>query len=318
MGFSRYKNEKMNFITARMQNNDVEYRRKAAVALRQLRPSKRLIRAFDELAGDNADWVDVRSALASNGRARTTLRKRVVRTIKRLCERQPELEFIFGSIIHEPWATTSDNTHLDLADMQQRTRNVINMCGFKGAIMMMEFQAEPGDRRTNSWPIHPNVHFIAWVDPGFNKRAVGKRVRQSRRLTPFENAKTLKLSEKMKAGPDLWRRCSYLIKEPFSAKKRHKVTGRFEKTIQGMHAAACLRMTEVLSHIRLRELLLLTGEATSLRRNLLRPRPAGVGYREPSSVSTVLPARLWDNIRATDPHFYEPLLIKRIARCGRR
>lgn len=315
MGFSTHKHEKRSFIVARMENNDRMYRFKAKVALIRLQTSSRIRTSYDQLVDSNEDWIDMRAALASNGPARTALRKRVVRAIRRLARRNSELDFIFGSMIHAPWTTKSDSTRLDLADMQQRTRNVVSMCGFAGAIMMLEFQAEPGDRRVNDWPIHPNVHFIAWVAPGFDKRAAGRRVRRSNRLVAMESAKSIILSEKMKAGPDLWRRCCYLVKEPSSGKKRHKVTNRFEKTQQGMHPAACLRMTEILSHVRLSELLMLTGEATVLRKRLLRPvyPSRSTGKRRASGFAPSV-FRLWDAIRATDHHFYEPIHIRRTIR----
>lgn len=314
MGFSTKSCESLPYIKAARLRYDEEYQRKSRVAFNWRIPTSRIQRAFDLVVGADDARLEMRAATAANGRAKTALRKRAVRAIALKAKLEPDLDFIFGTIIHSPWNTMTDNTRIGLADLQQRSRNVINMCGFKGAIIMIEFQVEPYGRRTIGWPLYPNVHFIAWVDPGFNKRKVGERVRKSRRLTGFERARTFVLSRKMKACPDLWRRVCYLVKEPSSGKKRHKVTGRFEGTFQDMHPDACLRLTEVLSHLRLSELLMLTGDAKGLRKQLLRPIPANQGPQVEYGNSAPSPARLWDSTRANDQHFYQPIQVIRAKR----
>jgi hypothetical protein len=186
------------------------------------------------------------------------------------------------------------------------------MCGFKGAVMMLEIQAAPGGPRDESWEFFPHGHFIAWAERPFNKRKAATRVRSSKRLKQPEGARTLVLSKEITSKADLLRRLAYLVKEPYSGKKRDRRTGRFERTIQDMHPEVCLRLTEVLGYLRISELLLTTGEATALRKELLAPisEPA-IAPKQTYGAPPVFAAKFWDAARANGARYYPPVAIVR-------
>jgi hypothetical protein len=317
MRFSTFKAEKRNSILARSEVYDSGYRGKARVAFIRLVPTSRLLQQFDHLVGASADYIDMLEATAANGRARSALRMRVVQLVARLRRRHPTYAFYFGTVIHADWNTNSSDTVIDLADMHDRMRNVVRMCGFRGAIMMLEIQATPGKPRDESWPFFPHGHFIAWAPRPFNKRKAGQGVRNSKRLKQPEEAPVFVLSDEITTEADMLRRAAYLVKEPYSGKKRHSQTGRFERTIQDMHPEVCLRLTEVLSHIRMSELLLLTGDATTLRKELLATVPATVSNNRPRALP-ILAGNLWDSARANGTRFYPPVQVIRKPRSKTR
>lgn len=247
MGFSSFKAERLVSILARSERYDAEYRRKARVAFERLNPGQRLLPQFDGLVGASTGEVNMREATAADDRARTALRKRLVGLVRHLHRRNPQYAFYFGTVIRADWHTDSHATLINLVDMQDRMRNVMRMCGFKGAVMMLEIQAA---------------------------RLLGEG--------------------------------------PYSGKKRHRRTARFERTIQDMHPDICLRLTEVLGHLLLSELLLLTGEATALRKELLAPLPAAsTGTNRAYEESPVLAAKFWDRARARGSTYYTPVVIDR-------
>ena len=82
-----------------------------------------------------------------------------------------------------------------------------------------------------------------------------------------------------------------------------------------MHPDVCLRLTEVLSYVRLSELLMLTGEAIRLRKELLAHF---VGTAD--SIGPTPPrysANFWDTARSKVGRFYPPVQIIRKPRSRR-
>ena len=122
MRFSKFKYEELKVIRARANAHDAEFRRKARIALLRLSPAARTIAQFDGLVGGTADFVDMRKATAANGQARTLLRKRLIKAVRRVWRTTRSIEFYFGTIIHADWHTKSCDTVLNLADMQDRVR----------------------------------------------------------------------------------------------------------------------------------------------------------------------------------------------------
>ena len=289
-----------------------EYRLKARRAFEKCQPTGLMRKQFDWITGETPS---AHQTLCSNGALIRAMRRRLVTTLAEWRVSNPSLNFYLGTGIHSAWETPTHAPSIDLRDMHWRARNVVRLCGFDGAIIKLEVQVVPG-RKGNPAMYLPHFHFKGVVDGRkFKPRTTAKKINLSRRLSVSNNAAPLQIARVDEAS--LTRRLAYLIKEPYSGKSLNPYTDRYERTIEDMRGPVCLRLTEVLSHIRMDEVFFTTGCCTSLRApilNVLQPMRQAEPFPTPRNSKAAV-GNFWDEVHSQGATLLSPVAVVRTALC---
>jgi hypothetical protein len=302
------KEESIREVLARSDGHDDEFYRKARIAFEKSSPSDLEWDQFNWLVGECSKALHRR---CSNAVLVKAARRTLLEGLEALMGASSGLNFYFGTIIHSPWETSAEAPHIDLKDMHDRSRNVVRVCGFDGAVMKLETQAVPGrNGQLGAWL--PHAHFLAVSRRRIKPVSTARRVGRSRRLTVENSSSPLKINQ-IHCQFHLRRAAAYLLKSPYSGKDENPYTRRYRRTIEDMRSVHCLRLVELLSHLDFAEVWFGTGSLCELRRRVLTclgheddgiPYPTGRGSR-----TTV--GNLWDSIWEGTPYALEPISIRR-------
>jgi len=142
----------------------------------------------------------------------------------------------------------------------------------------------------------PHANFLIRTDPGFKPKLIGKELSDATTFHSTMGAPTVNFTKRRKTAQDLARVASYLVKRPFSGKLMvpTRLGFGYERTMSGMGPDNCMRLAEVLSHLKLNELMFSTGAYTSVRQEILHDvRNSKALRKSTSSLPTLSPAKFW-------------------------
>jgi hypothetical protein len=199
---------------------------------------------------------------------------------------EKRLHFYFITIIHDGWRTLDRETEIDLRDMKTRVRNLLYRLklDYLGVIEMDGVTNYPANGQGIC--IMPHVHLIAWSDRDLSPTELGKRLRASKRLASEWNAKTVVVSRLTEQ--DVAHKAYYLFEQPFKAKRlvMNPKTGEHKlRTVQSwVPAHLTLRLSEILAHCTLKDLIISSGDGLKFKTGLLTAlketqRKAGIGSK---------------------------------------
>ena len=205
-----------------------------------------------------------RVAVGSNCCIRYNLGCAFIDMMADMFEQYPGRRFFLMTIIHDGWRTFDRRTEINLADIQRRGYQVLNLIGLP-CCAIIEIQAAVNSQATIGRLVLPHIHAIGWTDDrSFDAVATEAEMNALRRLRSLSGAPPVTVIEIDPTLGDLAHAAGYLYKGPFEAKDFAPPS---EKHPRGMTLSRStnvrpnllLRIDEILSQISMNELLFTRG-----------------------------------------------------------
>ena len=229
----------------------------------------------------------------------------------------------FITIVDDAGITLDREPEFDLHKFQTRIRNYIQRDLKLNAFGVIEVQAvtnhpQKGEGRYLLF----HCHLIAWTyDPDFDPKEAMKTKNFSSKLS----VKPVVIKKITDTEGDIAHLGHYLTKSPLYGKRRvpceKSPTGyKFKPSKAGMRPELCLRVSEVLSHFTIRDLVFAIGEGAEIRKDIFTKLTAWHRKRDKSTLVETLVSteRLWERLRCDNgSKLFQPpkLIIKRPSRC---
>jgi hypothetical protein len=212
-------------------------------------------------------------------------------------QNKDRFNFFFVTLIHDGWRSTDRETHVDLKDMKTRVRNVFHQrkrkhgpLNYVGVIEMDSVLNYPQGGKGIC--IMPHVHLIVWCDRSLSRSDLEEQLLKTTRLVSEWGAPTVDVGSRL-TDESIVHTAYYMFEQPYRAKQLLINPTTEEHKLRPVHSHVpphlTLRLSEILAHCSLKELILASGEGLRFKGNLIKAlkeyhREAGLG-RKPVDIS---------------------------------
>lgn len=237
--------------------------------------------------------------ITSNKAVRAQLSELLTREIDKLYERGVR-HFIFVTFTSAEWLTRHDKTVVPVGEIRGQIERFMADKGFNW-IGMVELDI------CNNWPsggnglaVMPHAHIIAWSDRRVYPNVLAKSWSEEGAFTSLLGCPTIVVRTISKYAGLM--HCCYYTTKPVNVLKSFKIcekSGNLERIYSVEHAARpylILRLSEILSHMTIADLLIGGGEGAKTMRRILRALRSWQNCQK-SQRSVAGVARIWEEIR---------------------
>lgn len=211
--------------------------------------------------------------LASNLATRHYAASQLRFAIRRLRIANPGCRFRHLTLVHNGWRTADRETNVDLESVKRTVGQLLHKSGLEGWVGVVEIQAEAEHKSGKGRDLMPHAHLLIWSrDDDFDFGALERQLRASKRLEAPLGAATAKITgddSTPDRGP--WRWIWYFFKPPAYAKNpvpKPGKPGQFRYMGATIRDNLAVRLIEVLSRLRLDELIMGSGEGRAIAEQL--------------------------------------------------
>lgn len=235
--------------------------------------------------------------------------------IRRMLKTDPTYRFRHLTLVDDGWRTLDRKTTIDLEGLKRTVGQLLFKSGLDGWVGVVEVQAESKAKRGKGRDILPHAHLLIWTrDPAFSFDQLELDLQASPRLNCATGPETALITGKddVTARLSIWNWIWYFFKAPAFAKnpvlRRNGSTRYYGASIRPNLA---VRLIEVLSHMRMDELIMGSGEgkaiAVQLRKTIRAATKEGDKRCHESDI-----ALFWTrNRRRAGKDAYSPPVINR-------
>jgi hypothetical protein len=210
--------------------------------------------------------------IASNKLVRIELAFQLARIISRL-HRRRKLHFYWITVINEDWHSRHDGPEIDLQQIDRLIQLVLQPLDLNwlGMVEIDIFNNFPGGGK-GLW-IMPHGHLLAWSSSWASPKVLEAEARKQFLRSTLEVEPVV--AKEVRSLEDLMHLCFYMTKPNYQCKSM----GRFNAVIgrrkmysveKGVRPGLTLRISEILSRLRMDELFLARGEGHRIKRRLMR------------------------------------------------
>jgi len=253
-------------------------------ALKQFKPDDRMLEWLDENIGFKPGSTSMSAAHKGLRVHAAFLMAKKFRRFFR--ENAGRLQFHFVTIIHDGWRTTDRQALINLVDIKERVRNLFHPYPSLHHIGVIELDAlnnYPG--KGDGLMIIPHAHLMVWSKDKIEPEALSAMIAGASRLTSEWGADpvvSLPVTEE-----NVVHLSQYMFEQAYKCKrlgKAHAGTGvrKLRTLTRKVPPHLTLRLSEILAHCTLKELIISKGQGLELKGALVKAlsefqRQAGLG-----------------------------------------